>query len=184
MVPLSDETGAVEAFRKGDPAGFEWLAMCYMREAVAVARGFVKEQSDAEDIAQDALVRAWNKRDQFRTGDRFGPWLHRIVTTISLDVLKHRRRVREEEISVTAPAATHLQPEAVAGGRQIAARIAEAIDSLPPMQRAVASLFIVDEFEHADIAAMLSLSEGTIRSHLSLARKRLRELLEEFAENW
>jgi RNA polymerase sigma-70 factor (ECF subfamily) len=155
-----------------------------MREAVAVARGFVREQSDAEDIAQDALVRAWNKRGQFRTGDRFGPWLHRIVTTISLDVLKHRRRVREEEISVTRPAAAHLQPEAVAGGRQIAARIAEAIAMLPPMQRAVASLFLVDEFEHAAIASMLSLSEGTVRSHLSLARKRLRETLSDFAENW
>lgn len=183
MTSLNDEPSAVEAFRKGDLAGFEWLATRYMREAVGVARGLLRFHSDAEDVAQDALVRAWNKRDQFRTGDRFGPWLHRIVTNIALDLLKHRRRIREEEIEVTHPAASHLEPEAIAGGRQIAERIAEALDGLPPTQRAVASLFLVEGFDHPEIAEMLSLNEGTVRSHLSLARKRLREKLGEFAEN-
>jgi len=81
------------------------------------------------------------------------------------------------------PAAAHLQPEQIAEGRQIARRIGQALDALPPMQRVVASLFLVEGFEHAEIAEMLSLSDGTVRSHLSLARKRLRELLHEFAEN-
>ena len=178
-----DEAGAVEAFRSGDLGGLEWLATRYMRDAVAVARGFLKRHSDAEDVAQDAFVRAWHKRDQFRTGDRFGPWLQRIVTTLALDLLKRRRRVQEEEIDVTMPAAAHLQPDEVAGGRQIAAKIASALGNLPPMQRAVASLFLVEGFDHAEISEMLSLSEGTVRSHLSLARKRLRERLQELEEN-
>lgn len=180
---LHDEASAIEAFRNGDLSGFEWLATRYMREAVSVARGFLAVHADAEDVAQDAMVRAWNKRDRFRTGERFGPWLHRIVANLALDVLKHRRRVREEEIAVTHPASAHLQPEAVAGGRQKAERIAMALEGLPPMQRAVASLFLVEGYDHAEIAGMLSLSEGTVRSHLSLARKRLRELLQEFAES-
>lgn len=183
MTSLPDEASAIEAFRQGDLAGFEWLATRYMREAVNVARGFLQVHSDAEDVAQDALVRAWNKRDRFRTGERFGPWLHRIVANLALDVLKHRRRVREEEIAVTHPAASHLEPEAVAGGRQKAERIRAALEALPPMQRAVASLFLVEGYDHAEIAELLSLSEGTVRSHLSLARKKLREELREFAEN-
>lgn len=183
MSDLHDETSAIDAFRNGDLRGFEWLSTRYMREAVIVARGFLKVRADAEDIAQEALVRAWGRREQFRTGERFGPWLHRIVTNLALDLLKHRRRIREEEIEVTMPAAAHLQPEQIAEGRQIARRIGQALDALPPMQRVVASLFLVEGFEHAEIAEMLSLSDGTVRSHLSLARKRLRELLHEFAEN-
>jgi RNA polymerase sigma-70 factor (ECF subfamily) len=183
LTSLNNEADAVEAFRNGDVGGLEWLATRYMRDAVAIARGLLKRQPDAEDVAQDAFVRAWKKREQFRTGERFGPWLNRIVTTIALDLLKHHRRRREEEIDVTHPVAIHLQPEAVANGRQVAERIAEAIDGLPPMQRTVASLFIVEELEHAEIAEMLALSEGTVRSHLSLARRRLRETLKEFVEN-
>ncbi|HSP33718.1 MAG TPA: sigma-70 family RNA polymerase sigma factor, partial [Thermoanaerobaculia bacterium] len=60
---------------------------------------------------------------------------------------------------------------------QIAARIDGAIESLPEMQRVVARLFLVEEFEHAEIARMTGLTEGTVRSHLSLARKKLREEL-------
>jgi len=183
LTSLNNEAAAVEAFRSGDLGGLEWLATRYMRDAVAIARGLLKRQPDAEDVVQDAFVRAWKKRDQFRTGERFGPWLNRIVTTIALDLLKHHRRRREEEIDAAHPIAIHLQPDAVANGRQVAERIAEAIDGLPPMQRTVASLFIVQELDHAEIAGMLDLSDGTVRSHLSLARRRLRETLKEFMEN-
>jgi len=63
-----------------------------------------------------------------------------------------------------------------------ASRIDRAIESLPEMQRVVARLFIVEEFEHAEIAAMTGLAEGTVRSHLSHARKKLQEALKDLRE--
>jgi RNA polymerase sigma-70 factor, ECF subfamily len=60
---------------------------------------------------------------------------------------------------------------------EIGRRIDTAIESLPEMQRIVARLHLVEQFEHPEIAAMMNLSEGTVRSHLSLARKKLREQL-------
>jgi RNA polymerase sigma-70 factor (ECF subfamily) len=176
-----DENGAIEAFRAGDTAGFEWLAVRYMAKAVMVARGVIRNPADAEDLAQDAFVRAWNSRHRFRSGERFGPWLYRIVTNLALDVLKHRRRIREEPVSVTHESA-EIQPDRFVDGQMLGERIGVALDALPPMQRLVASLFLVDGFDHSEIATMTSLSEGTIRSHLSHARARLRESLRTIAE--
>jgi RNA polymerase sigma-70 factor (ECF subfamily) len=171
-----EETEAIEAFRAGQVAVFEWLVVRYMGKAVSIARGMLRSSADAEDLAQDAFIRAWNSRQRFRSGDRFGPWFYRIVTNLALDLLKHRRRVREESIEVTHPSSA-IQPDSLAEGQMIAGRIRLALDQLPPMQRLVASLFLVDGFDHGEIAVMTSLSEGTIRSHLSHARGKLRESL-------
>src|SRR5207247_4364565 len=103
----------------------------------------------------------------------FGPWIYRIVTTLSLDVMKHRTRFRHEEIREDQPAARRDRADLPAMTGELARRIDDAIESLPAMQRVVARLYLVEQFEHAEIAAMMGLSAGTVRSHLSLARGKL-----------
>lgn len=171
------EQRAIEVVRKGDPSGYDYLVTKYTKRVVAIAWGIVRNAADAEDLAQEAFVRAYETLPRFRMGEPFGPWIFRIVTNLSLDVVKHRTRFRHEELTAAAPADRRDNAELPAETNELARRIDAAIESLPEMQRVVARLHLVEQFEHAEIAQMTNLSEGTVRSHLSLARKKLREKL-------
>lgn len=144
---------------------------------MSIAWGIVRNAHDAEDLAQEAFVKAYQNLGRFRSDEPFGPWIYRITTNLALDVLKHRRRVRYEEITDSEPAARRDDTDLPAKSNEIARRIGEALAELPEMQGIVARLHLVEQFEYREIAAMTGLSEGTIRSHVSLARAKLREQL-------
>ncbi|MDP9190762.1 MAG: sigma-70 family RNA polymerase sigma factor, partial [Acidobacteriota bacterium] len=137
----------------------------------------VRNAHDAEDLAQEAFVKAYENIGRFREGQPFGPWIYRIVTNAALDVRKHRSKFRHETIADTQPAGRRDDATLPAMSNEIAQRIDTAIEELPEMQRIVARLHLVEEFSHDEIAGMMDLSDGTVRSHLSLARRKLREKL-------
>jgi RNA polymerase sigma-70 factor, ECF subfamily len=171
------ESQAIAAVKGGDRSAYDYLVTKYMKRVMSVAWGIVRNAADAEDLAQEAFVKAYRSMDRFRSGEPFGPWIFRIVTNLSLDVMKHRTKFRDEELSGQEPAARRDSASLPATTSEIGRRIDQAIELLPQMQRVVARLFLVEEFEHFEIASMTGLSEGTVRSHLSLARKKLRERL-------
>lgn len=171
------EARAIALLKDGDASASNYLVSKYLRRVVGIAWGIVRNAHDAEDLAQEAFVKAYGSIDRFSTGEPFGPWIYRIVTNLSLDLMKHRGKFRHEQLTETQPAARRDSAELRAHTSEIAERIDVAIESLPEMQRIVARLHLVEQFDHAEIAAMTSLSEGTVRSHLSLARKKLRDEL-------
>ena len=171
------EQRAIAAVKGGDSGSYDYLVSKYMKRVVSIAWGIVRNSDDAEDLAQEAFVKAFQTIERFKTGEPFGPWIYRIVTNLALDVMKHRQRFRHEEDQDSLPAARGDRADLPAVVNELARRIDEAIESLPEMQRVVARLFLVENFEHSEIAAMTSLTEGTVRSHLSLARAKLRERL-------
>jgi RNA polymerase sigma-70 factor (ECF subfamily) len=171
------ETRAIAAVKAGETASYDYLVSKYMKRVVSIAWGIVRNPADAEDLAQEAFVKAFETIGRFKTGEPFGPWIYRIVTNLALDVMKHRKRFRHEEITDAAPAERRDRADLPAITNELAQRIDRGIESLPEMQRIVARLYLVDEFGHAEIATMTGLSEGTVRSHLSLARGKLREKL-------
>ena len=184
-IPATDdpiEGRAIEAVKNGDPGSYEYLVSKYMKRVVSIAWGIVRNAADAEDLAQEAFVRAFQTIARFKSGERFGPWIFRIVTNLSLDVMKHRTRFRHEEIGEDEPAARRDRADLPAVTGELARRIDDAIESLPEMQRIVARLYLVEQFEHSEIAEMTGLSAGTVRSHLSLARGKLREKLADLYE--
>lgn len=176
------EMRAIAAVKGGDPAAYDYLVSKYMKRVVSIGWGLVRNLHDAEDLAQEAFVKAFQTIGRFKSGEPFGPWIYRIVTNLSLDLLKHRKRVRLEELSEHAPAARRDQADLPATVNEIGARIDRAIESLPEMQRVVTRLHLVEGFEHFEIASMMGLSEGTVRSHLSLARGKLKEKLSDLYE--
>ena len=176
------ERRAIEAVKNGDAGSYEYLVSKYIKRVVSIAWGIVRNAADAEDLAQEAFVRAFQTIDRFKSGEPFGPWIFRIVTNLALDVMKHRTRFRHEEVSEDEPAERRDRADLPAMTGELARRIDDAIESLPEMQRIVARLYLVEEFEHAEIAAMTGLSAGTVRSHLSLARGKLREKLADLYE--
>ena len=171
------EARAIALLQNGDTSASDYLVSKYLRRVVGIAWGIVRNGHDAEDLAQEAFVKAIENIGRFRAGEPFGPWIHRIATNLALDVMKHRGKFRHEELTEAEPAARRDSAELRAETSELARRIDAAIESLPDMQRIVARLHLVEQFDHAEIAAMTSLSEGTVRSHLSLARKKLREQL-------
>lgn len=173
----SIEQRAIAAVKDGDAASYDYLVSKYMKRVVSIAWGIVRNTHDAEDLAQEAFVKAYQTIGRFKSGQPFGPWIFRIVTNLALDVVKHRKRFRQEELRDVEPAARRDEADLPARSSELAGRIDAAIESLPEMQRVVARLYLVEEFGHAEIAAMTGLSEGTVRSHLSLARGKLRERL-------
>lgn len=171
------EAHAIERVRHGDAAAYDYLVAKYLPRVVSIARGVVRNAHDAEDLAQEAFVKAYEHIGRFRSGEAFGPWIYRIVTNAALDVVKHRTKFRHETIADSEPAARRDDAEVPAMASEMARRIDIAIEELPDMQRIVARLYLVEELGHDEIASMTGLSEGTIRSHLSLARKKLKEKL-------
>ena len=178
----STEAEAIEAVKRGESDAYDYLVSRHLRRVISIAWGLVRNRADAEDLAQTAFVRAYETIGRFNSGERFGPWINRIVTNLALDVIKHRSRVRHEELTETAPGTRRDSADLRASSREIGDRIDAAIEALPEMQRVVARLFLVEQFEHHEIAAMINSSEGTVRSHLSLARQKLREQLSDLYE--
>ena len=171
------EARVIARVQDGDAEAYDTLVSKYLRRVVAIAWSITRNAHDAEDLAQEAFVRAYENIGRFRLGEPFGPWVGRIVTNLALDVMKHRRKFRHEELAGTEPAARRDDADVAAVSNDIASRIDAAIEELPEMQRLVARLHLVEELEHAEIAAMTGLSDGTVRSHLSHARTKLKEKL-------
>jgi RNA polymerase sigma-70 factor (ECF subfamily) len=176
------ERRAIDAVKGGDPGPYDYVVSKYMRRVVSIAWSIVRSAPDAEDLAQEAFVKAFESIGRFKAGQPFGPWIYRIVTNLALDVVKHRKRFQQEELRDMHEANRSDRADTRATSTELGRRIDQAIGSLPEMQRVVARLFLVEQFEHPEIAKMMNLSEGTVRSHLSLARRKLQERLSDLHE--
>lgn len=174
---MESERELIERAQSGDTGAYDVLVSHYSRRVLSITWGIVRNAHDAEDLAQEAFVKAYQSIGRFRSEEPFGPWIFRITTNLALDALKHRKRIRHEEISDQEPAARRDSTDLQARTNELARRIDEALEELPEMQRVVARLHLVEQFGHREIAGMTGLSEGTIRSHLSHARAKLRETL-------
>ncbi|OLP58214.1 RNA polymerase subunit sigma [Xaviernesmea oryzae] len=140
------------------------------------ARALTRNPHDAEDLVHDALVRAYERRPSFRTGENLGTWLRAILHNVHIDGLR-RRRSQESRAEGAALVAEQtggpVQEEAVRLGQ-----IREAFASLPEEQRAALHLVAVDELSYAEAAKVLGIPVGTLMSRIARARTRLRALEE------
>lgn len=144
----------------------------------AIARAIVTVHEDAEDAVQEAFIRAYNALDRFNTDQSLGAWLNRIVANAALDIAR-RRRVRTTEQLHDAYADTFRDP---GEADELSRRLKAALKQIPDRMRSVIVLHDVEGFAHAEIGAMLGIPEGTARSDLHHARRRLRILLGDLKE--
>lgn len=176
------EQELIERSRGGDTRAYDALVSHYLPRVVSIAWGIVRNAHDAEDLAQETFVSAYQNIGRFRSGEPFGPWIYRIVTNRALDVLRHRTKYRNVELEDTGLADRRDEADAGAASSELARRIDAAIEELPEMQKLVARLHLVEEMDQQEIAAITGLSGGTIRSHLSLARTKLKQKLADLYE--
>lgn len=173
-----DDATLVARARAGDSAAFEELVRRHYRAAWVVALAVTGSRVDAEDVCQDAWVRALEKLDSLRQPELFAHWLLQVVRNTA-----HNRRVYEkrraaapfDDSAVAAQADPRHDPEALVLG----ARLEDALAQLNETQREVVLLHDLEGWEHRAIAQALGLSETNSRQHLFQARKRLRARLDE-----
>jgi RNA polymerase sigma-70 factor (ECF subfamily) len=160
--------------RKGDASAFEEVVRRYQRRVYGVALRIVRAHDVADDVTQEAFLRAWRALDRFELGRPFGPWVCRIAANLALNHVRSPR-AREEglpEGHAEAPTGRAGPLEVVldAEARDVLDR---ALASLPPEQRAVFVLRAFEELSYEEIAQALDLSAGTVMSRLFRARQRL-----------
>jgi len=145
--------------------------------AFRVALGVLRHRQDAEDVAQEAFLRAHRSFASLRDRDRFRAWLVRTSFRLALDHRRgQRRRQALEDVVVAEPAATTSAEDEVAR-REVSAVVTAAVDALPEKLRIVTVLAAIEERDVAAVARLLELPEGTVKSRLHLARKALAERL-------
>ena len=145
--------------------------------AFRVAFAVLHHRQDAEDVAQEAFVRAYQQFHRLRDRSRFRAWLVRVTWRLALDRQRSERRriAREQSETASSPAGSHEQDVAV--DRDRAEQLWRAIDALPEKLRLVVLLVNIEGHDVAAAAELLRLPNGTVKSRLFLARQRLKELL-------
>lgn len=174
----TSEATLLERCRGGDTRAFQDLVERHQDRAYALALRITRSESDAEEIAQDAFVKAWLAVREFRGESSFGTWLHRIVVRRALDRAESlRTRGRREERLDPEPEASGNAIEAVAPDTESveARRLTRLMDELPPVQRAALSLHYYEDHSVAEIATLLDIPEGTVKTHMSRGRAALRQ---------
>jgi RNA polymerase sigma-70 factor, ECF subfamily len=156
---------------------FETLLVESSRLAFRVAFAVLRHRQDAEDVAQEAFIKAHRHFHRLRDRGRFRPWLVRVTWRLALDRQRtdRRRIVREHSESESRGAACNEQDAAVERDR--AARVWTAIDALPEKLRLVVVLVNIEGHDVAGAAELLRLPAGTVKSRLFLARQKLKESL-------
>lgn len=165
----------------GDRASFGTLVERYAGQARRVARAVLGDPDDADDAAQDGFLSALVKLSQYDTRRPFGPWLMRIVANAATD-RRRRRNVRRAEPLDPALVGGGPRPDAMAVRSELNVRLRTALAELPERRRKAVVLFDVEGYSHAEIAGMLGIPEGTVRSEVFHARRRLRTLLADWKE--
>ena len=167
----------VEAARHGDHEAFEELVRRTHADTFALARRLVSDDDDAQDVVQEAYLRAFRSIKKFRGDAQFSTWLYRITANCASTHLGRRRRHHhdelDEEVAVPDPQPDH-DPAAACEATLLRDRLEAAIAELPPRLRVVVVLRDIYDMNHAEIAEELDISESAAKVRLHRARRKLR----------
>ena len=168
----AEEAGWIGRARTGDEAAYRWLLQRYRARVVRLAAHVLRRPEEAEDVAQEAFLRAFRSLGSYRGDGRFYTWLYHIVVRICLD----RRRLARW--SAETPLTEAESPSLLSPSEAIDTQVLVGIllDRLSPPIRAALVLRELEGLEYEEIARVLEVPVGTVRSRLSAARAQFREL--------
>jgi RNA polymerase sigma-70 factor (ECF subfamily) len=166
----------IERCKKGDHQAFNQLYKLYAKAMYNVALRIIKDQDEAEDILQEAFVKAYHKIKQFEYQATFGAWLKRIVINQALDTIRKQKAIviNSEDHFEEVPEEDNKDWELI---ELTVEKVRHAIESLPTGFRLVSSMFLFEGYEHKEIAEVLGISESTSKSQLHRAKLKIKELM-------
>lgn len=176
-----EEVDLIERSKGGDVAAFEELVRIHQGIAIRVAYLVVRNHEEAEDVTQDAFVKAYRSLGGFRDGSPFRPWFLRIVRNEALNRIRgskrrHQLALRVENDPVSSDAAP--SPEAEVLSEEERAQVLAAIEKLPDRYRAAVTHRFLLELSEEETAAVLDIPRGTVKSRTARGLERLRAMVE------
>ena len=175
-----DDTALVRLTQQGDMAAFEALFHKYQGAIYRTALAITRDPGAAEEVLQDCFYKTYLNILRITGEGSLSPWLHRVAINLSCNVLKKRRVWLEPLESVAEYFFTeqHHSPEHLAESAELRGTMREVINTLSLKHRIVVTLHYLQDFSLPEIAYILDLPVGTVKSRLHHARKELREKLE------
>jgi len=184
---VADEARLVARMRAGEDAAYRELLDAQGGRLLALARRLMRNEEDARDCLQDALLSAFRAMDRFEGRAKLGTWLHRIVTNACLMRLRSRRRRPDEVVDPQLPELdaygfrigpvqlTPLSADELLERSEVREQVRLAIDSLPETHRTALILRDIEELDGAEAAERLGITRGALKVRLHRARLALRE---------
>jgi RNA polymerase sigma-70 factor (ECF subfamily) len=172
----------LDRLRAGDAPAFEELVMTYQHRVFGVALRMLGNRAEAEEVAQEAFVRAHRALGDFRGDAKLSTWLYAITSRLCLNRLAsgERRLIRHGEDALLRLSDAGPRPDAALERRELETALGRAIAELPEDRRIVVVLRDIEGLSYEEIAQVLELELGTVRSRLHRARAELKEKLERF----
>jgi len=171
----------------GDRKAFDELVLRYQRSAMAVSYRLLGKAEDAQEVVQEAFLKAYKSLASLEKPEAFAGWLMRIVSNLSLNARRNRatrktgaldemfdRGVRDPEAGGDS-----VDPERVLEGRELGDRLKTALEQLPEKQRLAVLMFTIEGLPQKQVAEALECSVEAVKWHVFQARKKLRELLKD-----
>lgn len=185
-----EDRALITRAQAGDKVAFRRLVERHQRRAFAIALGLVRDENDARELVQDAFLRVFKSLPSFQGGSSFFTWLYRIITNLSIDLIRKpgRQTTDLEEARLELDEGSDLDlpflsrfdgadPADVVRRREIAERLRIALDALPSYHRAVILMREIDGLSYEEMAQAMGVSKGTIMSRLFHARQKLQRAL-------
>lgn len=178
------EQNWIEAAKSGDQEAFGQLVRAYEKRVFALTLRMCKNPADAEEAAQEAFLAAWQGLPFFRGDSSFSTWLYRLVSNACVDLLRREGRHRDaagpslndEEANLDVADAAP-SPQTLAERSELKEQIEAGLAALPEDFRAVLVLREIHQRSYQEIAEILSLDLGTVKSRINRGRKQLRKFL-------
>ncbi|MEA3311393.1 MAG: sigma-70 family RNA polymerase sigma factor [candidate division WOR-3 bacterium] len=175
--PPEDEKKLLAEAKNGDTEAFGKLVERYQRRVYTVIYRFVRNHTEADDLAQEAFIRAFKAIDRFDLRYPFSPWMYRIAINLTLNHLKKRRLPMVDADLERKPSADN--PVSVLEQVETRRKVHAAIARLPIKLRQVLVLRVYEDWPYAQIAQVLDIPIGTVMSRLARAREAVKEELKE-----
>jgi len=175
----------VRRAKRGDYRAFDLLVLKYQSRLVSIAFKYVKEIQLAEDISQEAFIKAYKAIDSFREESAFYTWLYRITANTAKNYLVSKGRRRESSISELSTLenedqfviASHDSPDEILLAQELRNTLFNAVSSLPEDTRTALSLREFEGLNYEEIAKIMNCPVGTVRSRIFRGREALEDLI-------
>mgnify|MGYP000868973984 FL=1 len=170
----------VKMAKKGDVSAFSELVKRYERYILNLVYRTLGYSEDAEDIAQETFIKAYNNIKKFREESKFSTWLSKIAINLCRDKFRsksHKEENLEDGVWLTIPQNSYYDPEETAERMEIQEKIRKAVASLPEELRVVFVLRELEDLSYEEISKMLNIPIGTVESRIYRARMKLKTLL-------
>ena len=186
MLTQEEEMRIISKVLSGDTDAFELLVLDQSKIVYNLALRMAGNEEDAYDISQEAFLKAYTNLSTFRGECKFSSWLYRLTTNLCLDFIRKRNRQKTipliyeddegNEECMEIPDET-FSPETEAERRELQQNVRAGLAQLPPMQREILMLREIGGMSYDEISDQLQIEEGTVKSRIFRARKKLCEIL-------